>query len=66
METVRQVHDLEELCQLIRAGLGQFGVPLTPAMIHVEPYTYDARIDWDTYLITIDGYGVWGMSNGPL
>jgi hypothetical protein len=31
----------------------------------LEPYGFDKRIDWDTYLVTVDGKA-WGYTNGPL
>lgn len=34
--------------------------------IEVKPYSFDKRIDWDTYIVTIVGYGVVGFTNGPL
>ena len=44
-----------------------WGVYLTPDMIHLEPYGgIDERIGWDTYIVTIDGHGVYGFTDGPL
>lgn len=31
----------------------------------LEPYAWDARIGWDTYIVTIDGNCV-GFTNGPV
>jgi hypothetical protein len=31
----------------------------------LEPYAYDPRIGWDTYLVTVDGQA-WGYTNGIL
>jgi hypothetical protein len=42
---------------LIRAGT---------ASLQITPYGFDERIGWNTYLITIPGYGVWGMSDGDV
>lgn len=33
-----------------------------PSTITVEPCTYDKRIDWDTYLVCVEGYVV-GYTN---
>jgi hypothetical protein len=66
METVRVVNgSKEELFAVIQKSLEPFGREITPDMLTVTPYHYDHRIEWDTYLITIDGYGVWGMADGP-
>ena len=66
MASVREIQSRAELVELIRADLAPFQVHVEPGQIHVEPYIRDERIGWDTHLITIDGYGVWGMSDGPL
>lgn len=66
MKTVREVKDRDELLGIIQAQLRPFGVDVKPAQLHVDPYVYDDRIRWDTHIITIDGYGVWGMADGPL
>ncbi len=66
MLTVQSVHDKEHLCEVIKKDLAGFGVRVTPETVSVTPYIYDDRIKWDTYLIEIKGYGVWGMSDGPI
>lgn len=42
---------------LIRAG---------SSALQITPYGLDPRTRWDTYLITIPGYGVWGFSDGDV
>lgn len=66
METVREVKDRAELLGIIQESLRPFGRFVKPEQLRVEPYGYDGRIGWDTHLISIDGYGVWGMADGPL
>lgn len=67
MKTVREVQDRAELLAIIQEQLRPFHVDVKPEQLRVEPYGgIDERIGWDTYLITIDGYGVWGMADGPL
>lgn len=39
---------------------------INSSAIHVEKYCYDDRIWWDTYIITVDGLGVFGFTDGPL
>jgi hypothetical protein len=36
-----------------------------PEELHVEPYAFDPRISWDSYIVTIDRYGVMGFTDGP-
>jgi hypothetical protein len=38
---------------------------VSTASIGMRPYGYDARIDWDTYIVTVNGEGM-GFTNGPL
>lgn len=33
--------------------------------VHIEPYGFDDRIGWDTHIVTLDGYGVLGFTDGP-
>lgn len=66
MRTVREVAGREELFKLIRETLAPFGELVEPEQIKIEPYGRDERIGWDTYLISVQGYGVWGMADGPI
>lgn len=36
-------------------------------MLHVSPYGgIDERTGWDTHIVTVDGYGVFGFTDGDL
>lgn len=50
-----EVNSLEDIRQAV----------LVRGELSARPYGYDARIDWDTYIIT-DGIGVVGFADGPL
>jgi hypothetical protein len=66
MKTVRPVRDRDHLIEIICDSLAPDFL-IQPEQIRVEPYGgLDTRIGWNTHLISIDGYGVWGMANGPL
>jgi len=57
METVREIEPtLDALAVLLK-------VP--PSVISVEPYGYDVRIKWDTYLVTVEGLAC-GFTDGPV
>ena len=32
----------------------------------IEKYVYDERCNWDTYIVKVEGFGVMGMTDGPL
>lgn len=68
MDTVIEVSDGEALLEHVR-NLAQRW-PTFPAItaetVHVEPYGRDERIGWDTHIVTLDGYGVLGFTDGPV
>jgi hypothetical protein len=33
--------------------------------VHIKPYEYDERIQWDTHIVLIDHYGPIGFTDGP-
>ena len=33
--------------------------------VKIEPYGFDARIGWDTHIVTVKG-NAWGFTNGPV
>lgn len=66
METVIEFEGREELYKIIKEELGRYSMNIWPEMIEVKPYGYDERIEWDTYIVTVDGYGVYGFTDGPV
>ena len=32
----------------------------------IEPYRYDYRINWDTYIVYLPDQGILGFTNGPV
>ncbi len=63
MKTVVEVADREALVSLLQSRLRD-GVTFKDEDLKIEPYVYDKRIGWDTYIVTIKGYGVAGFTNG--
>jgi hypothetical protein len=65
--TVEIEATMPSLLAAMRPVMAPWGVDLTPDMVHVEPYGgIDKRIGWDTYIVTMDGRGVYGFTDGPL
>ena len=58
---------LKNRAQLLRHISGRLGkaAGVTDDMIHVTHYGYDDRIDWDEYIIVVEGHGVFGFADGP-
>lgn len=65
MATAKPCATRAELLARVRESLEPYAREVPDEALHVEPYRFDERIGWDTYLVTIDGYGVWGMTDGP-
>jgi hypothetical protein len=41
--------------------------PITDDTVHIESYYgIDERNGWDTHIVTLDGYGVLGFTDGPV
>jgi hypothetical protein len=66
MATVREVRDREHLVRLVAEALEPWGLAITPDMVSLERIGFDPRIGWDTWMVTVEGYGVFGMTDGPL
>jgi hypothetical protein len=66
METVREVSSKAELLSLLTEEFGPFGFTVIEDNVHIIPYVFDDRIDWNTYAVTIDNFGVAGFTDGPL
>ena len=64
MKTVKEVNSRSELINIIQESLSPYGVSVTSDDIKIKFYGGDDRIGWDTHIITIKGYGVWGFSDG--
>lgn len=62
MERVTEVKDLRALLEYVKREFG-FLNP-TDTNIEFAPYSFDQRIGWDTYLITVDGKPVL-LCDGP-
>lgn len=64
METVVTVESRQDLETHCRRLLEPYGVPVNE--LTIKPYCYDERIDWDTHMVSVAGYGVIGFTDGPL
>ena len=66
METTVNVADHSALLDHIRklAQAWPTFPPVTPETVHIKPYGWDERIGWDTHIVTLDGYGVLGYTDG--
>jgi hypothetical protein len=66
LRTCVEIADRPALVMYIRELLSRYYFVFQPDQLHVEPYANDARIGWpNTHVVTIDGYGVVGFTDGP-
>lgn len=62
MATVREVSTKRDILSILIKE--ELGVPLTETRCEILPYGYDPRIGWDTYIVTVEGFGVVGFTDG--
>jgi hypothetical protein len=66
MKEVKTFNSLAELIENQKPELAQWGVEITAENVKVTPYCYDKRINWNTYIVTLEDYGVLGFTDGPV
>lgn len=62
METVVELNTKEEFGTYMR-NLVKDLLDLDECTLTVTEYTYDARIGWNTFLISVEGHGPIGMTD---
>lgn len=66
METLTEIEPTREaIAQYLRDQWGGLGYGVRPDDISFVPYGFDARIDWNTFMITLDGKAV-AFSDKPI
>jgi len=55
---------MEALLAAVRASMSPLSV--ADDSLSVKPYGFDKRINWDTHIVEIQGFGVYGFTDGPL
>ena len=67
MKTLVEVKDREELMAHLVRILEPWPTapPVTAETVKIEPYIYDYRLGWDSYIVTLKDYGVLGFTDGP-
>lgn len=67
MKEVVEVNSLAELVEHLNTTLGPFlSGRILPEDLECKYYTYDERIDWDTYIWRLKDFGVVGYTNSSL
>jgi len=66
MAEVKAFKSKADLVSFLNEDLAHYRMKVDESKLRIEPYGYDDRIGWDTYIISMDGFGVFGFTNGPL
>lgn len=64
METVQEFQTKKELYDYIRGSISPF--EFRPEKLKCAWYGWDQRIQWNTYLVSLEDYGVLGMTDGDI
>ncbi len=65
LTNVATVAGRAELVRYIADRLSARGLQVTDDMIHVDHVGYNQQTEWDEYRIVVDGYGLFGFTDGP-
>lgn len=65
LATSVRIKNRAQLVRHIAGRLRKSRVAITDDMIHVTHYGYDDRIDWDEYIVVVEGFGVFGYTDEP-
>jgi hypothetical protein len=66
MGTVVQIDgSMESLVQEISSKIWKWA-EVNLETVKIEKYVYDDRNGWDTYIVSVLGYGVYGFSDGDI
>jgi hypothetical protein len=60
-----RIKNRAQLVRYIAGKLRKSRAAITDDMIHVTHYGYDDRIDWDEYIVVVEGFGVFGYTDEP-
>lgn len=67
MDTARQFESRDSLISELQNSVDKYGEgKYDCSKITIKPYGFDDRIKWDTYVVHLNGYGVFGFTNGPV
>lgn len=64
LKTLAFVDGFDGLVAHIAAILKPWGVAVDKDKLKAEPYLFDPRTGWCDWIITLDGYGVVGFTDG--
>lgn len=66
MATAREFSTSSDLVEFVLRHAQENGVPCVAADVSTEPQSHDKRVGWNSHLLLVKGWGVVGMTDGPL
>ena len=66
MATLVELPDRKALLAHCRKLLAPYQFHFSDPALKVYRYRFDARINWDTHIVIIKGYGVMGFTDAPV
>ena len=68
MGTVVNIQDKKELIDIIKDRLSPYchGLEISNETVEVSPYGFDNRIIWDTHIVILKGYSVFGFTDAAV
>lgn len=67
MLTMQVFESRDELVTYLQGIVDKFGAGVYDCtQITIRPYVKEPHIGWDTHIVSMDGYGVFGFTDGPV
>ena len=67
METEREFESRSDLVEYLQRSTDEFADGKYDCRdITIESYGFDERIGWNTHIVSLEGYGVFGFTDGPV
>ena len=67
METTQEFNNKDSLLEYLQSILDDcFSGHLDSSNVKIEPYCFDERVGWDCHIVHLEGWGVFGFTNGPV
>lgn len=63
MATVQEFSDKENLLHYLTISLGDYSKIFDINKTTIEPYGFDKRIGWNSHIVYLEGYGVFGFTD---
>jgi len=63
MATAQEFSNKENLLHYLAISLGDYAKNVDINKTTIKPYGFDKRIGWDSHIVHLEGYGVFGFTD---